>query len=106
MRGRDKTNGMGTLVQYRRDFADDIIEPKSVLNFQSGITTDLIILTIAALQIAVAEKDVADTVLSADHRLFTAMQTNGTDLIFRAGPTKSQFSSQTINTAFSGATLT
>jgi hypothetical protein len=106
MRRRDKTNGMGATVQYCRYSARYIIERKSILNYRPEIATDLIILTIAALQIAMAEKDVADTVLSADHRLFAAMQANGTDLIPRSGLTISQFPGQTIYTAFSGAAVT
>jgi hypothetical protein len=57
-------------------FLNGLLKCPIIACVHAGISGYLVILTIFALHIAVTKKNIANTIISADHRLFTLMYNN------------------------------
>jgi len=68
----------------------------------SLIAGDLMVLAITALEVAVAEKDIANAMDPADRRFLTVMRNNGADIESCIGAAEAEVPAGPINTALPG----
>jgi hypothetical protein len=93
-------------IQNLPDASYRLLETYCKFRFWNPVAADLEVLAIAALQVTVGKKDIAEAPGTADRGLFPAMKADGADGKPGAGAAIAQFTPNAVGMAVARATST